>query len=122
MPANKIIVKIHGNVQYYSAKLNIEAKFSGLKYYIHSWFYISSLLITAWLSIIIYLLVLTSFYDLRSLFFSNKSKMEEKDKNIVNSLTGELKKFDMPNDKVKQDLHLKFKENLLSFKEYLNSQ
>lgn len=32
MPAHKIIIKIHGKLQYYSAFLVIEAKFTGLKY------------------------------------------------------------------------------------------
>lgn len=116
-----MIVKINGHVQYYSAKLNIEAKFSGLKYYIHSWFYISSLIITAWLTIIIYLIILTSFYDLKSLIFSNERKVDQKNKNNFKSLTGELKKIDDQNFKTKDDLHLRFKENLSAFKEYLKT-
>lgn len=128
MPAYKMVVKIHGKIQYYTALLNVEAKFTGLKYYIHAWFYSSFFIITAWLTLIIFLIIITSFYDLKSLIFVNNDNYDKKHEESTSSnkefqeltFTGKL------NTPMKQlvsndDVHLRFKENLITFKEYLKS-
>ncbi|CAF0795164.1 unnamed protein product [Brachionus calyciflorus] len=128
MPAYKIIIKIHGKVQYYSALLNIEAKFTGLKYYIHTWFYLSFFLITSWLTMIVFLILVTSFYDVKSLIFgtngksiSNKPHKTLSEISLTGKLDDKLKIKPIKLNKNKDDINLRFKENLITFREYLKS-
>jgi hypothetical protein len=82
MRANKIIVRVHDKLQIYSATLNIDAKFSGLKYFLHHWYYTTTFIFVTWIFIFNFILLLNSFYDFKSLInkfqdccTQNKSKL-----------------------------------------------
>lgn len=70
MPANKIVIRLSEKLQYYSAVLNIEAKFYGLKYYLNKWYYTCSFLICLGLTFITFVVLLSSCFDLKSILYS----------------------------------------------------
>lgn len=78
MPANKLFLRIHDKLQYYSVNLVVEAKFSGLKYCLHRWFYTTSFILCSCLTTLVYLAFLTSFYDLKSMLFFNSNEATSK--------------------------------------------
>lgn len=80
MPANKIAIRLSEKLQYYSAVLNIDAKFYGLKYYLNKWYYTCSLIICLGLTFITFFILLSSCFDLKSVFYT-----KQKDDNLYGS-------------------------------------
>lgn len=76
--ANRIIIKMKDKLQFYSANLVIQSKFTGLRYYMYHWSYTTGFVLTSLLCFLIFLMLITYFYDLRSFIRANLSNHDDK--------------------------------------------
>ena len=79
IPASKFIISIHEKIQFYSVKLIVEANFTGLKYFLYHWYYTTSFVLCLGIVAVIFLLFLTTFFDLKSFLFGVKEGKEGKE-------------------------------------------
>lgn len=83
MPANKIVIRVSDKLQYYTAVLSIEAKFSGLKFYLNRWYYTLSFFICFGLTFITFIILLSSCFDLKSMLFEKEKRLPNSECNLT---------------------------------------